>query len=202
VGYYILNIAIYSHKLDYKNTPNTYLWLFKDSTKKDIDVSSRFSYIGEKDFYNHYIYKKSYYITIWEFKDMKLEDLKTLSFNRDLALEDSKISFGETINVHSSPEITMQYGFVFYNSMNVNLNDDSKIDSTFQSTNYKGFYGVVNQRLSTNNEGKPCVLFNYANEKQYGVVIWYKDHGSFYLLVINSDKPFNSQKLIRIFNLS
>ncbi|HEX5552143.1 MAG TPA: hypothetical protein VFX43_02760 [Chitinophagaceae bacterium] len=133
---------------------------------------------------------------------MKLEDLKTLSFNRDLALEDSKISFGETINVHSSPEITMQYGFVFYNSMNVNLNDDSKIDSTFQSTNYKGFYGVVNQMLFTNNEGKPCVLFNYANEKQYGLFIWYKDHGRFYLLVINSDNPFNSQKLIRIFNLS
>ncbi len=201
VGYYIFNIAIYSHKLNIKSAPHKYLWLFRTQAKNDLDTNFSYSCIQKHDIYNHYIYKNIYYVTIWEFKNLRTIDLKGISINREFALDDSKIGFAETINEGSSPEITMKYGFDFHNSMNVSLDNDSKIDSSFSTPDYKGFYGNVERMLFSNDEGNPCVLFNYINDKQYGLFIWYKGDGSFYVLIINSDKPFDPKKLIKIFNL-
>jgi hypothetical protein len=199
-GYFIFNVVVYSHRLNYE-TCKKYLWLFSTQAKNDLDTNFSYSCIQKHDIYNHYIYKNVYYVTIWEFKKLKSIRLSKISINDDLGIEDTKINPGETINVGSSPEITMKYGFDFHNSMNVSLGGDSKIDSSFTMNDFKGFYGTANQMLFSNAEGKPLILFNYTNDKQYGLFIWYKGYGSFYLFIINSDKPFDPQRLIKIFNL-
>ncbi|HVW99108.1 MAG TPA: hypothetical protein VHA52_01495 [Candidatus Babeliaceae bacterium] len=170
-SYFIFAAVKYSHSLDWDMMPKRYLYFFKDSVLNSLDTNYNYSYIQKGDTYNHYIYRDKYYITIWEFRGLKFSDWD-IPLELEANLENLRFKSGETINIHSSPEITIKYGFKLKESLKIALNKASQIDSTFKTSHYKGFYGKINKMLLMNEDDKPQVLFDYSSKQQYGLPHW------------------------------
>jgi hypothetical protein len=196
--YFLMGILIFSHSHDRK-TYKQYMWLFKDSVKNDIDTNFSYSYFKKRDIYNNIHYKRINHIIIWEFKDLSSADLNKIAINQNVNLDNIKFWSGEVLNVRGSVEIMVNYGFAFKN-MNLNLDNISKIERHFETVNYKGFYGILNKMSLSNEKGEHQIIFEYAHSRTPTVLLLYKGHKSFYLIMINSEKPFD-ESIIEILNL-
>ena len=51
-----------------------------------------------------------------------------------------------------------------------------------------------------NETGETQILFNYQNTVQPTLLLFYKARGSFFVILVNSDEPFD-EGIIRMFNL-
>jgi hypothetical protein len=198
--YFIYGILRYSHSTDW-NIWSQYTWIFKDSIRSDLDTNSCYSYVKKRDIYNNFHYKHIYNIIVWEFKDLDKLELNKIAINQNVNLDNLKFSSGEVLNDKSDIEITLEYGFAFNNSMSVNLDRFSTVDRTFEKANYIGFYGTINQISLGNNKNDKQILFHYVQGKKPTLFLLYKGHKSFYIIVINSEKPFD-ENIIKILNLS
>ena len=179
-----------------------YLWLFNDSSKSKID---HYYYSGENrksDTYYTYIYDESYYISIWEFKDLSEADLKNIFIKQNVILDDIKFFSAERFNrgVDNLPTITLKLGFKFRDfKMDVNLDDESKIYKKIDTNNYKGFFGKINKMSFNDSKGKPLILFEYYGYKPT-LFIMYKAKQSFFVILVDSKIDFD-ESIINIFNL-
>jgi hypothetical protein len=212
VIYFVYVTVRYGHSHDW-NTCKQYLWIFKDSVKNDIDPPSRYSicagWTKKRDVYNflHYYNKDEMYIVaIWEFKDLTNINLNNITTYQDTDLSNIKFISGEILNSDSSFPVTINYGFSFHNAMNINLDSYSKVAGTFEGPNYKGFYGKLHKMSFSDEKGKHQIVFDYT-DKPYKtsfsptVFLVYKGHQSFYVIIINSEKPFKDASIINILNL-
>ncbi|SHG60262.1 hypothetical protein SAMN05443663_103278 [Flavobacterium defluvii] len=199
LSYFFYGVIRYSHSSDWQ-TYKQYMWIFKDSAKKDINTNFCYSYVKERDVYNNFDYRDIYNIVVWEFKDLGNAELKKSTINQNVNLEDVKFESGEILNKNSDMEITISYGFVFNSAINVNLDNYSKIQRTFKGTNYKGFYGSINQMSFSNEKGEHQVLSDFTKGPTPTVFLFYKGHQSFYIIMINSKNPFD-ENIIKILNL-
>jgi hypothetical protein len=219
IAFFVYVTLWYGHSHAW-NTCKQYLWIFKDSAKKDIDPPSRYSvcagWTRKRDVYSffHYYHDHDMYIvTVWEFKDLTNVDLKKISIKQNVNLDNIKFLSGEVLNSKSSSPITINYGFAFHNAMNVNLDSLSKISGTFEGSNYKGFYGTIHKMSFSDEKRKHQIIFDYIENiynhitKQFNpsfsstVFLVYKGHQSFYVIIINSEKPFKDASIINILNL-
>lgn len=198
-AYFFYGIIRYSHSSNWQ-TYKQYMWIFKDSVKSDIDTNFCYSYLKKRDVYNNFHYKGTYNIIIWEFKDLSIAELKKATINQNVNLDDVKFGSGEILNKKSDLEITIKYGFTFNYSMNVNLDGYSKIERNFEGANYKGFYGSINKMSLSDEKGEHQILLDYTEGQTPTVFLLYKGHQSFYLIMINSEKPFD-ESIINILNL-
>lgn len=176
------------------------MWVFKDSAKSDINTNFCYTYIKKRDVYNCFHYKDTYRIIVWEFKDLSNVELKKATINQNVNLDDVTFESGEVLNKKSGLEATIKYGFAFNHAMTVNLDKFSKIERTFEGTNYKGFYGSINQMSLSNEKGEHEILLDYTKGLTPTVFLFYKGHQSFYIIMINSKKPFD-ESIIKILNL-
>lgn len=198
-AYFFYGIIRYSHSSDWQ-TYKQYMWIFKDFAKKDINTNFCYSYVKERDVYNNFDYKEIYNIVVWEFKDLGSAELKKSIINQNVNLEDVKFESGEILNKNSDLEITINYGFIFNSGINVNLDKYSKIERIFKGTNYKGFYGSINQMSFSNEKGEHQILSDFTKGPTPTVFLFYKEHQSFYIIMINSKNPFD-EDVIKILNL-
>lgn len=209
--YSIYGIVRYSHSSDWKICKQ-YTWIFKDSVKNDIDpigYSLCSSYVKKRDIHNifHYFNNHDMYpITIWEFKDLGGIDLNKVIIKQNIDLNGIKFLSGETLDSNSSMPVTINYGFAFHNGLNINLDQYSKIDGTFAGPNYKGFYGTINKMSFSDEQGKQQIVFDYTlkpHKSSFSPTIFlvYQGHQSFYVIIINSQKPFKDASIIKILNL-
>jgi hypothetical protein len=198
-AYFFYGIIRYSHSADW-HIYKQYMWVFKDSAKSDINTRFCYSLIKKGDIYNDFYYKDTYKIIVWEFKDLSNVELKKATINQNVNLDDVKFERGEILNMGSDLEIPINFGSVFNNAMNVNLDENSKIERTFEGTNYKGFYGSINQMSLSNEKDEHEILLNYTRGLTPTVFLFYKGHQSFYIIMINSKKPFD-ESIINILNL-
>lgn len=199
-GYTIFIAMIYKHRTEFNNYQR-YLWVFNDSVKKDIDTLACVGNVRESDTY--YTYKlKDIYVAIWEFKDLNLIDLNKTSINQNINLDKLKFDSGEELNknLQPLPSITVRFKLPFNDFLNINLNDDSKITENIESNNYKGFYGDINKMSFSDKKGEHLILFDYGFSQQLTLFLLYKGHKSFYVIMINSEKPFD-ESIINILNL-
>jgi hypothetical protein len=198
--WFFYGIIRYSHSSDWE-TYKEYMWIFKDSVKKDIDTDFNYSYVRKRDVYNNIHYKgSSYNIIVWEFKDLSNVDLKEISINQNINLDNIEFTSGEILNAKSDLEITINYGFDFNYKMSVNLDAESKIEKNIEGINYKGFSGYINKMSLSDKKNKHQIIFNYTNGKTPTVLLLYKGHQSFYLIMINAEKPLD-ENIIKILNL-
>ena len=177
-----------------------YLWILKDSIKCNIDTSVFVGCIRERDILYNYIYKHDYRICVWEFKDLEISDLKKMQINSNVNLDNKKIFSGEILNRRHSPEITVRYGPYFKHLININLDKFSKVEKSFESANYKGFFGTVNKMAFSDETGNNLVLFDYAKGQETNLLLLYKGNNSFYIIIVHSVIPFD-EKIINILNL-
>ncbi|MEO6176383.1 MAG: hypothetical protein ABIP27_14625 [Flavobacterium circumlabens] len=199
LSYFFYGIIRYSHSSDWQ-TYKQYMWIFKDSAKTNINPNFCYSYVKERDVYNNFDYKDNYNIIVWEFKDLANAELKKSTINQNVNLEDVKFDSGEILNKGSGLEFTINYGFVFNSTINVNLDKYSKIDRTFKGANYKGFYGSINQMSLSNEKGEHQILSDFTKGLTPTVFLFYKGRKSFYIIIINSKNPFD-ENIIKILNL-
>ncbi|MWB95193.1 hypothetical protein GON26_12550 [Flavobacterium sp. GA093] len=199
LSYFFYVTIRYSHSSD-KQTYKEYMWVFKDSVKTNLNTNFCYSYVKKRDVYNNFHYKDIYNIIVWEFKDLANVELKKATINQNVNLYDVKFQSGEILNKGSDLEFTINYGFVFNSEINVNLDEYSKIERTFKGTNYKGFYGSINHMSLSNEKGEHQILSDFTKGLTPTVFLFYKGHQSFYIVMINSEKPFD-ENIIKILNL-
>ncbi|MDP4186239.1 MAG: hypothetical protein Q8862_13930, partial [Bacteroidota bacterium] len=200
---YFADLIFMAIKYDYHvelANPKPYLWLLKDSARKDIDPYFVAGCIRERDVLYRYIYKYKYHIVIWEFKDLSSTNLKDIAINQNVDLENISFSPGILLDKKANPEYSVKYGPLFEYGMDVNLDKDSKIDKSFETSNYKGFYGTINKMSFSNEKRKHLILVNFIEGMNPALFILYKNRGSLYMIMIHSDKPFD-EKIINILNL-
>jgi hypothetical protein len=212
LAYFIYGIVRYSHSSDWE-TCKQYTWVFKDFDVKNFKGPNECfvcsSYIKKRDIHNvfhYYLGGDMYPVVIWEFKDLSSVNLNKVVVNQDVDFSNIKFRSGETLYSDSSSPVTINYGFAFNNGLNINLDSHSKIDGTFEGSNYKGFYGAINKMSFSDEKGKHQIIFDYTPKPYKSsfsptVFLVYKGHQSFYVIIINSKKPFKDASIINILNL-
>ncbi len=198
--YFYFNVIRPSHSFDgqvYKK----YLWILKDSARKNIDPLFCYSYAQKQDIYNSFNLKGNYVVIFWEFKSLRNVPLRKVVINQNMYLGDLNFSSGETLNAKSDMPITIKSDYSFKNLMEIDVGTDSKIEKQIKGPNYKGFYGKIKRMALRNENGGDQILFNYVGGPTPTLCLVYKGHKSFFLIVINHiDKPLNPD-IIRILNL-
>jgi hypothetical protein len=198
-AYFLYGIVRYSH-IPSRQTYKQYMWIFKDSIKIDIDSTFCYSYVRKRDIYNNFHYRGIYNFIIWEFKDQITTELKDVLFIQNANLDKIKFRSGQVLNKDSDLEINIKNGFSLSNSMNFYLDEFSKIERSLIGPNYKGFYGFINNMTLGDEKDRHQIIFDYTKGRTPTVLLIYKGHQSFYLIMINSDGPFE-ESIINILNL-
>jgi hypothetical protein len=204
IGYFIhvlYTIQKYGHSMDWE-TYKQYMWIFKDSIRKDIDTSFSFSNVQKNDVYNNFHYKRDYNIVLWEFKETGILDIADASINQNINLDNIKFDSGDILNMEGSLEIPVKYGCAFNRNINLNLDRYSKIEKTIKGVNYKGFYGTVNKMSLSDAKYDHQIVFNYMYGISPTLFLFYKGSKYFYIIVINykNNQPFD-ESILNILNL-
>jgi hypothetical protein len=196
----------------YENIPqndlklaNSYMWVFKDSVKADMDTLFRFSEVNKRYIKNDFVYKEHYPIEIWDFKDLYSLDLKDVIIHKNINLPDLDINYGKGAILDAKCNTRKQiiYSSSFDSRININLDESSTIIKTIESRNYKGFYGIVNRMAFTNGKGEDYLLFDHPKGKQQTLLLVYTSlKGTFVIIVGTNDKAYTfDENIINIFNL-
>ena len=201
---------------NFGSVERNYLFFFKDSIHKKVDP--RNSWASDQDNISNYIYYtdlkdkrlyyeindttyQNYYIKIWEIKSLKNYDLDDVFINKNSIIRNSKFEFQSTPD--SSPvsdyEISFKY-FYKIDGMILNLGENTKIIKEFKGENYKGFYALADKMSICNRKGEPQIYINFSKSLTSFILIMYKGHDSFYIVMINSNKEV-AENIINILNI-
>lgn len=183
-------------------------WMLSDSARTKVDTSVSFSYARERDILNMLVVKKadnikSAYISVWEFKNLANIDLKSIRFYEGVNLQGDPFFFGQRFKDEPPcPLISSQLkvNYNFENSLDININEQSKIITKISSASYVGFYGLLNRMSFANELDETQILFDYQNTVQPTLLLFYKIRKSFYMILVNSDEPFD-ERIMSLFNL-
>jgi len=199
--YFVGGIIIYGHSTSWDRYKE-YTFLLKDSVSNNlVEFGGSASEVGYKDICNTFHTKDSIRITIWDFKDLAQMDLKKVKFTQDVDLDNLKFNRCEVLFYKSDIPVTVEYGFSFDNALVINTDQYCTVLTHIEKTNYRGFYGRINKlSLSNGITNKHLILFNYRDGSTPALFLLYKGHQSFYLILIDSEKPFD-EKIINILNL-
>jgi len=215
----IVGVSFYKtmHHSDFKTKSSKYLFLFKDSILNKVDTEVDFSWVADQDILNHYIYyddlknKKdyyelndtsynNYYIDIWEFKSLIKCNLEDVFINTRSIIGESKFNFQYIIDPDSYRPISIKY-FYKIDGMILNFGDNTKVIKELNGLKYKGFYGLCDKISICNKKGEPQIYINFAKSQTPTILLLYKGHNSFYLIMINSSKKLDDN-IIKILNLN
>lgn len=183
-----------------------YRWVFKDSIIKDIDTIG-YSYVTKKDILNNFHYKSNlkkhdfgYNIIVWEFKKMNDIKLENISINKKENLFFVHFDEGVTLDKGTDLETDVKFGYSFNNGFDISVDKTDTIISFYNGRNFKGCYGKIRQvSLGNKKEGDQIVLHNELNSSLTSIIA-FKRKSSLYLVVIQSEKYFDSD-IINILNL-
>jgi len=203
VGYSISIFKIQGHKselYDYKKL----ICVFKEAERRYIDTTSLGfdGAIGKNDILYNYVYKKDYYIMVWKLNEMKGVNANNIIINNGVNLDNVDFYYSEGLNENQYyvPNLKMKLGFSLKNTFNINIDRESNIIRTFNSTNYKGFYGSINKITLSNEKNKHVVLLKYKSRHEPTVFLLYKMGEDFYVIVVNSKKQLDDD-ILKIFQL-
>jgi hypothetical protein len=203
ISYTMYRIYTYTYSAHLTNDKE-YLWVFKDSTFQNVDTNFVSHDIRETDILSTYIYnyqkEGECYIDIWEFKGLEDVVVEQIAIDTGINLSHVRFTEGETLNAHHSPESNVQYSPFFKHNMSISLDKYSRIDSSFSTPTYKGFYGVISMMTYNNEKGEPLVGIDYINGKKPNLVIVYKKAGSIYIIRVEPKDKLDPH-IIDIFNL-
>lgn len=193
--YSISSFAYYGHSTELTNYKR-YLWLFKDSVKSDVDTFFVQGEVNDRDIYYHYILKKDYFVSLWEFKDLGYIDLNSIKIDTSQYLGATDFESSETFNPRSWPRIKSELGFEFKDYFGVKVNKASRVTKLLKTPRYVGFIGNVWKLTFQNKENRNAILFDYDIGGRQSLFLFYKTRGSFFVIIVNSrDIPFDESIL-------
>jgi hypothetical protein len=182
---------------DYKR----YLWIFNDSTQMQIDTVFAGGRVRKTDEIYSYIYRKNIYILIWEIKKLNNLDLNKVSISQGFDFDDLDLTPNVVLDADSYVEEHIKFGEFFTDQININLDYNSNILNSFSRPNYRGFYGTIRKMTFSDQTGENKVMINFPGGASTALLILYKANNSFYIILIDSDKPLN-ENIINILNLN
>jgi len=193
------------HYSSFDTVSKKYLFLFKDSAINKIDTIN-YSWIADQDILNNYLYyDDKYIIGIWEFKTLQYTNLEDVFINKHSIISNSEFRWQETLDSKGAFPISIKYLYKI-DGMILNLGEHTKIIKELIGKSYKGFYGLVNKMSICDKAGKPQIYFNYSKKQTPIVLLLYKGHNSFYLIVIYPNNELYkgvtiNENIINILNL-
>lgn len=201
----VLHVCSNAYHADWEKN-KSYLWIFKNSIKNQIDPSFSSSWVRKSDVINNYLYMGHYVITVWDFKYLSSLNLNDIFINSNV--ESKKIDLdhlkGEILDPGCNPETVIKYGVEIHEKMQINLDDSSEIIKKINANNYKGFYGIVNNVTLSNESNQECIQFLYPDGRVPTLLIIYKSTNGLYLIKVesndNKDYKFD-ENILEIFNL-
>jgi hypothetical protein len=198
ITYFVVDYMVYGYKTEFL-TYKACEWIFTDSAKHDIDTFLVGGSIRKTDKIYTYIYKRHYYISIWEIYALRNVNLSEVKINQKVPLADIKLR-GEILNADSWIQTHIRFGAFFKDKINIDLDEYSEIFRAFEKDNYRGFYGSVGKIAFENSEGKILALESCNSAVKPTVFFMYKANSSFYMITIHSEKSLD-ESIINIFNL-
>ena len=197
ISYWLYSLFANGPHIDF-NKKKDYLFLFKDSEAKNIDWNLSIAEVGNKYVYSFLNYKHVDFVYVWEFKSLENVDFKTCLINQNKNLDEKMFDFGMGDILLKNPVILYGGDVDFMGNFQIDLDKKSTINNFIQEPNYKGFFGEINGM--TFNTGKKNILrFNYPKGKRQTILLLYKNKNSFYVIMIESDKPIDLS-ILEIFN--
>jgi hypothetical protein len=146
-----------------------------------------------------YVYKRAYYVLIWRIDALKNLDLAKVPIDTNVYLDNVELR-GVILDAGDPRETEVRYGPFFKDSLVVDLDEYSKISKTFQTPNYRGFYGDVGKIAFENGKRQILAMENYTQRITPTLFLMYKAHDGFFMIIINSKKPFGLE-MLKILNL-
>jgi len=190
------------HRANFRTESKKYLFLFKDSVIKNIDSLSTSS-VSDYDVLSDFIYhngENKYYVTIWEFKDLKNYSLEDVFIEKKSVLGESEFRLQETLNTNGPCPISLKFLYKI-DGLTLNLDENSRVIKEFNSKEYKGFYALIDRMSICDKKGLPQIYFNFAQSQTPTILLLSKIHGRFFFIMINSKNEFD-EKIIDILNLN
>ncbi len=146
-----------------------------------------------------YVYKHAYYILIWRINALKNLDPAKVPIDTNVYLDNVELR-GVILDAGDPRESEVRYGPFFKDSLVVDLDEYSKVSESFEGPSYRGFYGTVSKIAFENGKGQILAMENYTQQIMPTLFVMYKAHDGFYMIIINSKKPFGLG-ILKILNL-
>lgn len=201
IGYYAYIDIVYSYggKL-LRHVPCPYL--FSDKGRAGMESAPIACNYRKTDTIYYFIYKSHdgthYYVQVWEIPALRNMSPTGVKFNKRVSLSNVQLYPAERLN--SDFRIIVKFGTFFKHLSCVDLGDESKLISTFDGLNYRGFYGEVHSMAFENGHGQILAMNVNKDKVMPTLVVLYRGHGEFYIISIKSYKPFGVD-MLKILNL-
>lgn len=197
--YQIFDYAKYHYDIVafWHSIPNSEL--FTPSALTGIDTLVVSGRIRDSDQIYRYIYNHDYYVMIWKIGSLKNVTLDSVAVNTNVYLDKVKL-LGEILDSGREGETEVRFGRFFKGHIAIDLDEYSKVLSTFQGKDYRGFYGNVGKIAFEDGDGEIIAMENYTLRIMPTLFVMCKKQGSFYMIIINSKKPFGVD-MLKILNL-
>jgi len=198
---YISYLIIQLTKYDYSNEIGDYKsfsWIFKDSIKQDIDTTFTGGHSRRTDVLHSYIYKREFFILIWEIYNLKNVKLEEIKFRENSDIDNIDLLPEVIFDIGGDVEEHVKLGPFFKDFIEINYDKQSKILEKIEGDNYSGFYGQI-KRMTFSDKTRHLVVINCPTLRNM-LLLLYKRNDSFYILMIDSKKQF-SASIIDILNL-
>jgi len=172
------------HSSVFYTTSKNHLYFFKDSVISKLDTIS-YNWVTDQDTLDNYLYDNDKYILhVWKFNSLDNADLKDIFINERSVIRKSEFRWQETLDSKSFCPISVKYLYKI-DGMILNLGENTKIIKELKGQNYKGFYGLVDKMSICDKKGEPQIYFNFNKSQIPTVLLLYKGHNSFYLIMVN-----------------
>lgn len=165
-------------------------FLFTSAAKDSIDpvpVSGRIR--GTDQIYT-YVYKHKYYLMVWRIKALGGIALRDIAINSNVNMDHVELYPGQILDAGSLRETEVKDGPFFSRDLRVDLDEYSKIQKTFEGPSYRGFYANISKIGLENGKGQILAILNYPREIMPTLFLMYEAKHTFYIIIINSKKPF------------
>lgn len=209
---------IFGHNKLNKEFSEKYYPLFNFEFIEHIDLlntitySSRDNIITFFPFYPHKDAKKRIYDNPAHFSDT-LYSISILEFKHlnQLSLNDIVINYKENLNListnytweslgaESNIPVSFKYG-VRYHNFKINLDRKNKTLSDINGKYYKGFIGMPERVVISNQDNTPGIIFEHIPPWHHALYLIYNKDDLLYLIRIQSKTSLNNN-ILEIFNL-
>jgi hypothetical protein len=191
----------YSHSAELFNS-GRYIWMFNDSVQRNIDSTYCFGEVRESDILYSYNISQKYFVSIWEFKEIKVRDVQAIPFIPNVQLDNLVWTTSERLHINYYAANTVKSKLPFGDFITVNFNKKTKVEKQITGKNLKGFYGTIDKLSLQNREGENLILFDYQGQIRPTLFLLYKLHSSFFIITVNSHPNIQfDDSIIKILNL-
>lgn len=164
-----------------------------------IDSIFQYSLRSPNGTLNFLFYKKDYRLLIWEVKSIYFTNLDNVFYLKPALLDKILIDKGEIFFPNQNGEITIRSEYTFINGIKIKTDQNSKIDTFFENSNYNGFIGQLNDVLIENLDGEQVILFRFKEDINV-IFLCYESNDRFYFIIVDSKHTLTTE-FLNIFNL-